>query len=522
MVNPISAAVSFVDGVSDDDQNVIRELFEVWRRKYPRNVLRSAYFDAHQEFKDFGIAIPPKIRSRTRAVVGWPAKAVRALSDLSVWEGFSFSGQDSLGLESIARENRLDVIIPQVVQSAYKHSCAFITVTGGGVGEPAVKFTPRAADWSAALWDHRAHRVRAALTITDVNKDRDVIAFDVFLSDKVISCERSGGAWRAVNIQEHSLGRVPVVALPADPQLDRPFGRSRITRPLMGLTDIGWRTIVRMESNAEFYSAPRVWFLGLDPDVIGDDKWTSLISVINSVSKDEDGEKPTLQQVSQASMQPQSDMLKTIALMVASETDLPVNDLGITMDNPASAEAMAAAERKLSRIADRQNIIFGDAIEELMRVAALALDPAATSDVLSSFRCEWAATREDSNAARADAFAKIASVVPTWATSEVGLRHLGLTGEEVTSVLSDARRQQSQGVLSQLLAGGGTAEPNGEAVSDAADLKAKFDALGVAVRAGVDPDDAARRLGLGGVKFTGAVPVSLRLPETDATALEEK
>lgn len=62
----------------------------------------------------------------------------------------------------------------------------------------------------------------------------------------------------------------------------------------------------------------------------------------------------------------------------------------------------------------------------------------------------------------------------------------------------------------------------GGAVSDAADLKAKFDALGVAVRAGVDPDDAARRLGLGGVKFTGAVPVSLRLPETDATTLEEK
>ena len=43
-----------------------------------------------------------------------------------------------------------------------------------------------------------------------------------------------------------------------------------------------------------------------------------------------------------------------------------------------------------------------------------------------------------------------------------------------------------------------------------ADLKARFDALGIAIRAGVDPDDAARQVGLPGVKFTGMTPVSLR------------
>lgn len=55
---------------------------------------------------------------------------------------------------------------------------------------------------------------------------------------------------------------------------------------------------------------------------------------------------------------------------------------------------------------------------------------------------------------------------------------------------------------------------------NAQDLKAKFEALGVAVRAGVDPDDAARRLGLEGIRFTGAVPVSLRLPTAEAASLE--
>lgn len=53
-------------------------------------------------------------------------------------------------------------------------------------------------------------------------------------------------------------------------------------------------------------------------------------------------------------------------------------------------------------------------------------------------------------------------------------------------------------------------------------LKAAFEALGIAVRAGVDPQDAAARLGLDGVEFAGAVPVALRMPETKATGLEER
>lgn len=59
------------------------------------------------------------------------------------------------------------------------------------------------------------------------------------------------------------------------------------------------------------------------------------------------------------------------------------------------------------------------------------------------------------------------------------------------------------------------------AVLDPADVKAKADAMGVLIRAGVAPEDAAARVGLPGVRFTGAVPTSLRLPENEAAALEQ-
>lgn len=48
-----------------------------------------------------------------------------------------------------------------------------------------------------------------------------------------------------------------------------------------------------------------------------------------------------------------------------------------------------------------------------------------------------------------------------------------------------------------------------------------FDALGVAIRAGVTPQSAASLLGLKNVEFTGMTPVGLRQPKGDADVLRQ-
>ncbi len=75
-----------------------------------------------------------------------------------------------------------------------------------------------------------------------------------------------------------------------------------------------------MEASAEFYSVPKLWFIGANRDAFSSNTWTSLIQAINAISADEDGNLPQLQQVQQASMTPHSDMLKTMAMLVASQT----------------------------------------------------------------------------------------------------------------------------------------------------------------------------------------------------------
>lgn len=439
-----------IEGVDDADMGVIQALAKVWREHYSYNLIRSSYYFGRYRLRDFGISIPDRIKANVSACIGWPAKAVRALADLSVFDGFDTGGDDPYGVAGIADDNGLDLAVPEAIVSAYTHGCAFLTVTAD---EEGIVITPRSAEYSAALWDGRHNRLKAVMTINDADSNGVVTAFNVFLPGVVYECVRDTAGWHATRT-DTNWPEPTAVPFVSDPQLSRPLGRARITRPLMALTDMGFRTLVRMEASAEFYSTPRLWFLGASQDAFNADTWSSLVSAINAIDADMNGTLPQIHQVNQASMQPHSDMLKTIALVVASETNLPVDSLGITLDNPSSAEAMAAAERKLTREADRQNRMFGNSLERLIRMCVCLRDGLDTvPDDVKRVKAMWMPTREVSDGARADAYVKVAQVNPAYATSMVGLRRLGLTSDEIESLRGEQTRANALSVLQEVVNG---------------------------------------------------------------------
>ena len=134
---------------------------------------------------------------------------------------------------------------------------------------------------------------RLGLTITDKD-DRTgrITAFTAWLPGKVYEIDDSEGQWTARTIETH-LDRPSVVPLVNDAQSYHPLGNSRITRTLMNLTDFGLRTMVRMEATAEFYAAPRVWFIGASKKFT-DDTWSSIVSVMNGMPANKSGDKPTM------------------------------------------------------------------------------------------------------------------------------------------------------------------------------------------------------------------------------------
>lgn len=449
------SAPQFVAGVDEAELDAIKGLFAVWQAKYPRNRLRSSYYDMKVRIKPTG-NMPEEAMHRIEAVSEWPEKAVSALAERSVFEGFVTPGgdQDPFDLSSILDANRFDLELPQAITSAYKHSSSFITTALGDTqsGEPEVLVMAREATWSAARWDERRRVVRDTLTITEIDDQGQPSAMDVWFPDTVLSLtRRPSGSWVA-DRRPNPLGEVLVEPLSYDPQLTRPFGRSRINRAVMNITDRGLMTIVRSEIGSDFYAVPRTALLGVVEDAFKRGKWQAAVDAIMAFTKDEDGDVPKVQTLPQMTMQPLTDMYRMIATQFSGATGVPVSNLGIVTDNPPSAEALYADDRRLVNTARQQNRILGSSLKRVAQKIVKLRDGEKASDELSRIDVSWANPAFTSPATSADALVKLSAVFPWLSESEVALEFAGFSHAEITRLLSDKRRAAGSSVLSQVLA----------------------------------------------------------------------
>lgn len=455
---------SVIRGVSDDERDVIAALFREWQAKFPRNMKRSAYFDGKMPLKPTG-NIPAESMQKIRAVLDWPEKAVTALSERSVFEGFVSPGgeQDPFGLDAILDANRFDLELPQAITSAYKHSCSFVTTALGDVqsGEPDVLVMAREASWSVALWDTRRRVVSAAMTVTGTDDQGQPTGLDVYLPDAVLILSRNkSGTWVA-DRRRNPLGEVLVEPLTYDPQLTRPFGRSRISRAVMNITDHALSTIVRTEISADFYAAPRMAALGVSEDAFSRGKWQAAIDRWFAISKDEDGDTPTVQQFPQMTMQPLTELYRMYATQFSGATGVPVSNLGIVTDNPPSAEALYADDRRLVATANRQNRILGASLRRVAQKVVRLRDGGDVTDELRRIDVAWMNPAFTSPATSADALVKLASVFPWLAESEVALQFAGFTQPEITRLLADKSRYDARAFAQALRTVGGSDASSG-------------------------------------------------------------
>lgn len=446
-----------VRNVTEAEGQTVRQLLRVWHERYPKNVKRSLYYDAEQAFKDLGLTLPPQLRN-AKFYLGWPTMAVRKAAMRSQFEGLRLPGVgDPFELGATLEANSFGLEFSQAVSSAYKHGMSLVTVAAGGPGEPDVQIQSHSAESSAAVWDRRSRRMGAALTISSFDEDRPN-RFVAYLPNVVLICTRDGGTWTAERISNR-IGRTLAVPVTYDPQLTRPFGRSRISNPVMALTDMAVRGYVRMEGNAEFYSSPQLAIEGIDPEAFEgaseQKKFKLAMDRLIALTKDEDGDVPSIKQMQQATMTPHSDMLRTVAMAFSGETGIPPHSLGIIHDNPSSAEAIRAAEHDLLIDVEYQNkYVLSSAVKDIARLSVMVRDgltePPAEAWRLSA---KFADPEFKSTTARADAAVKLAGGFPDLASSEVLLEEV-FDRDQVDRIVAERRRNTSGGALDRLLGRG--------------------------------------------------------------------
>lgn len=446
-----------ISGFPDDDHVTFLQLWQKWQQHSNKNKLLSVYYDGHRAFQDLGISIPPQM-TRTKAALGWPQKVVTMLARRHVFEGYSLNGApDAFEANEILSANNYDLDLAQAITSAYKHSFSLLTVTQGDetIGEPPVVVQARDAEWSAALWDTRRRIIEAALTIDKTDKYGQPVGAIMYTHTAIwrIDARENGGGWKAEKLGD-TPNRIFVEALCYDPQLNRPLGHSRITREVRYLTDAAVRTMVRAETSAEFFSSPQRYVLGAErADFAGQDRWSAIMARVQVLEPNENGDIPSVGQFSQMTMSPHLEMYRQLAQNLCAATNLPQSAIGVFAENPASAEAMQAAEAALADEAEYQWRIFTAPLRRTLQNIIMVRDkldePPAESWKTS---VKWTPSRYSSPSSAADFAVKMVSAFPSLQESQTLMRRAGLTEDDLADINAENRKKNAVSLLDRALA----------------------------------------------------------------------
>lgn len=336
----------FMKGVGSMIEDMRKKLEKHERRVNTKYKL----YDSKYQDQDIGITIPPEIRQRYRAVLGWCSKAVDSLADRLTFKEFS---EDFFKLNDIFNRNNPDVFFDSAILSALIGSCCFIYISKDDQGRARLQIIEGSN--ATGEIDPITGLLKEGYAVLDRDRHGKAILEAHFLPDQTIIYTDG----KPTNVIENHANIPALVPIIHRPDAVRPFGRSRITRPAIYFQQHAKRTLERADITAEFYSFPQKYIVGLSQDAEPMEKWKATISSFLQFTKDADGDSPKLGQFTQPSMSPFTEQLRTLASGFAGETGLTLDDLGFVTDNPSSAEAIKASHETLRIAARKAQRCFG-------------------------------------------------------------------------------------------------------------------------------------------------------------------
>lgn len=459
--------------LSDEASKAIDERLRVIERMRRRNALRTAYYEGEQRLSAISPTIPPPLQDLAIAV-GWPKKAVNVRAARIHPEGFRLPTSSELldEIEEALEHAGFEEKDALARLTALQYGCAFMFSSLDDNGD--LRLVVRSPLDATAGMDHRTGELFSGIEQIEPGH------IMVFGPEWNFEAQRSGGFWNV--LEEHeATGRVTCTVYTEDASIRRPFGQSVITRPVMGLTDIAVRTILRQEVSAEFYSSPQRYLLGADTSMFEDEEgnirpaWETVLGSLLVAPDHIDEETlervtPTVGQFAQMSMQPHSDQLRSIAMMFAGETSIPPSRLGIIHDNPSSAEAILAEEADLITSAEQSYPAFARARKSVVLDAAALLtgrpDVGPVEFRRLSTRWRNAATPNLQSQAQSVTMLVQAGILPP--NSSVTWELMGFDDSTIRRLEDDQRRSGALSMMSALrgAAAEARADPTVAAVAD--------------------------------------------------------
>ena len=309
--------------------------------------------------------MPKKFITSYETQLGWCTKAVDSLANRLMFSGFE---HDDFDLWEIFQLNNKDIFFDSAIRSALISACCFIYISEGEDGYPRLQVID--GNNATGIIDPITNLLKEGYAILDTD-DEGKVTIDAYFTPEYTEINYINDATKTKTLNNTGYTLlVPIINMPI---ADKPFGRSRISKGMMNLEDKARWVITDMAVASEFDTLPKVFVLGTAQDSDLDSLKATCTSLLE-ISKDDEGDKPSVIQLQQGSMNPLEASLKKYAEMFAGLSGLTIDDLGFKTENPSSAESIKAGHGDLERLVNKTQDIFGSGFLNVGLVAACLRD----------------------------------------------------------------------------------------------------------------------------------------------------
>nr|WP_243863654.1 phage portal protein [Brooklawnia cerclae] len=406
----------------------------------PRRETLNRYYRGDQPLAFLAPEARTAIGNRfSRMAVNIPRVAVTALAERLRVTGFTIDGQFASTLWTDWLANDLDQLAPVAHREALTIGEAFVIVWADATGRPLV--TVESAEQVAVLRDPATRAVTAAVKRwttgpLDAPTGTDAV---LYLPDRIDRLHSDAvGATSGFTLAEslpNPLGVVPVVPLRNSDRLMGPPASE--LDDLIPLVDAQNKILSDLMVASEYAGRPRRWATGVE---LEEDEAGNPVNPYPENNRMMLSEAPDSRfgQLDAADLASYESAVKVLTSQIMAVSALPEHYIGVLSNQPASADALRAAEASLTARAEARQATFGRSWEQvarLMHAVRTGTDPAAL-DV----RVSWADPSTRSVAQEADAVVKLytAGLLP----STYALARLGYSTDEIEAI-RQARRAEA-------------------------------------------------------------------------------
>ena len=441
--------------LSDEEQNAIRLLQQQSLNCRNELMLSEAFYLGTQVVENLRIAIPKELEFIAPAL-GWGAMAVDPYVERLHVEGFRLANAtdsddflgDALG-SSFASEQALAFTDALSLKRSY-----WCVGSGESKGDAPV-VTVESPINTSVLWNLRATEPTAALL--EYWRDGRHHGALMLPRKTIHLATNDAGEWVVVSRDEHGFDFVPIVRMAHKPLTRDRDGRSAITPALRYNIQNACRTMLGLEVSREIYSVPQKILLGAsESDFVNSDgtaksAWDTYINKVLALERDADGNLPELKQLQPYDPSVFTKILDWLASSSAGYVAAPPQDMGLyTQGNPATAEAVQAADAHRDRRAIRMQTEFEDPMVKLAQTVARFTNDGVLPDKYKRLEADWTPVTLPAPGIQSDAISKQIAAGSVPPTSDVTLKRLGYSRVERARLAQDRLEAEGDSALKQI------------------------------------------------------------------------